>query len=90
LSKYNPVKLVSIQRSEVQIGLQGILKTEDWVQPSFYIGYTTRSKTTVNTITRPLEFRIENGLFIKIGINFNLTKTETCVQDYYYSIIDEL
>ena len=90
MSKYNPVKLVSFQRRELQIGLQGILKTEDSFQPSFYIGYTTRSNTTVNTITGPLKFRIENGLFLRIGINFNLTKTETCVQDYYYSIIDEL
>ena len=49
-----------------------------------------RQLSKYNPVTGPLEFRIENGLFIRIGINFNLTKTETCVQDYYYSIIDEL
>jgi len=43
-----------------------------------------------NPVTGPLEFRNENVLFLRIGINFNLTKTETCVQDYHYSIIDEL
>jgi len=90
LSKYNPIKLVSIQRKELQIGVQGILKTDNFIQPSFYLGYTTRSKTILNTFIGPLDYTIENGLFIRLGLNFNLTKKESCIQDYYYSVIDEL